>query len=421
MGHVIPKTLLLTGTPPGDSGVGALCLRDFVRQYPAGRIAIAVACPLGKDSAVAEFSYVPSLYVRWPYDSFHGMTGGPLNALRRHAAFRARALVRDRALSRRIIEFARAQHVELVCAVLDTPAMYRIAAPIAAAVGAELVAYVLDPPSGVCLSFGMDRLSRRTATRHFQQAMEHVTRCGVISERMGDEYRLEYGLTPIVLRHSTAEAPERRTPAASRLDPSIVRIGMAGSLYAEREWYTLLSALQSVNWQLAGRRVTLRVLGPTLPRIRLSCPATVEFLGWRDIDDTIAHLAECQFTYLPYWFDPTYQESVRLCFATKLTTYLTAGRPVFYHGPEDAAVMRFCQRFPVAYGCHSLDPAIVASHLEELAGNEALQGRLQAAGRSAVAEELNARVFRERCAELIGVASSDLQRRNAEGQTGIAV
>jgi glycosyltransferase involved in cell wall biosynthesis len=307
----------------------------------------------------------------------------------------------------------------MIWAVLNSPLLFRLASRIGAHLDVPMLGTIWDPPEGIGLHFGLDRLSRRLSRRHFANALRRCTRVSVISERMQAEYRALHGIESIVLRHGIAPREQHRIDAAESSLDGELRIGFCGSLYAHSEWHALLKGLDQLGWQSNGRKIRLIVAGKNVPRVFASSPAQFEFLGWRPMDEVVERLSACHFNYLPYWFHPAYTESVRLCFPTKLTAYLTAGRPVLYHGPRDAAVVDFFSRFPVAECCHSLEAGSVADSIRRLANlpDEAYASMIEA-GRRAVQEELNLDVFLARFCELMGVderpSAQDLGARTAE-------
>jgi hypothetical protein len=304
----------------------------------------------------------------------------------------------DRSVIQDFVRFGRQHRVDKVWAVLNSPLLFRIAPRVAEALNVPLVVMIWDPPEGVGLLFGLDALSRALATKHFGAAMARAERCAVISERMDVEYRVRYGTDNVLVRHGIASSEARRT---RERDESELRIGFCGTLYAEREWQALLTALEQLEWMAEGKPIRLIVAGPRIPPLTSRTPARIDYLGWRNLSDTLDLLAGCHFAYFPYWLDSTYAQSARLCFASKLTTYLTAGLPVLYHGPRDAAVVEFLTRFPAAECCHSVDPAAVARAILALAASERRE-RLATAARLAVSEELNVTIFRRRFHQLIG-------------------
>ena len=186
-------------------------------------------------------------------------------------------------------------------------------------------------------------------------------------------------------------------------------IGFAGSLYASREFEALLAALARVDWRIDGHDVKVKLMGhhgscSLIGRSRMN----LEYLGWRSLEETVDLLAETDVAYLPYWFDPAFSDSVRLCFPNKLTTYLTAGKPVLFHGPADSAPARFFRRFPAGLCCHSLEAPAIIECLRRFVGDRDLYQSAACASQDALDQELNERAFVSHFADLIGVDPADL-------------
>ncbi|MFG0336075.1 MAG: glycosyltransferase [Maioricimonas sp. JB049] len=393
-----PRLLLLARTAPGDGNVGQLFLRDLCRSWPQEKLAFGTVTQSATEEASREFAHVPGLRLVIPELRRVRTRPAAVGAVLSHLAYRAEGWRHDSAVVRDLVRFGRQQNVEKVWAVLDSPMLYRVAPRVAAELDVPLASTIWDPPEGVCLQLGIDRLSRRLARRQFVHALQSSERCGVISERMARAYGRLYGTDNVVVRHgiSAADVCRRERPEDGEL-----HIGFCGSLYAEAEWVTLLQALDHLQWRVGRRRVRLIVAGSRIPVLRSRSAAHVEYLGWRDMHEVVERMANCDFGYFPYWFNEAYADSVRLCFGTKLTTYMTAGLPVLYHGPRDAALVDFFGRFDVANCCHQLDPVRLSQTIEQMA-DPASRACMANEVERAVAEELNERVFHERFRELVG-------------------
>ena len=415
----IPRVLLLTGTPPSSAGVGGIFLNDLCLSYPSESISCFALPSFGYDTSLENSNRFPITSVHRPTENgllgpgryVARLTGFPqleyyiagLVTLPLHQYIRN---VRVPALTKHAVQFARQQRVEIVWAILNHPTLIYLAHRVAAALHVPLVFTVWDPPERFAVELGLDSLTFRILLRDFAKTLSTAVRCSVASEEMQIEYKKRYGIESVVLIHGIH--PKLRHPAAKELawkDRFI--IGVAGSLYASREWQALLSALSSVNWRFDGRDVTVRVLGAGLS-LRALGKVRVEYLGWRSVEETIDLLSQVDVTYLPYWFDERYSLSARLCFPNKLATYLAAGRPVLFHGPEDSSPAQFFRRFPVGLCCHSLMESQIIGSLRRLATDRELYASAAQAGQRAQDEELNLNVFLRRFAALIGVEESEL-------------
>jgi hypothetical protein len=310
-------------------------------------------------------------------------------------------------LVRKAVRYAKEQHIGIVWAVLDNPTLIYLARRVAAALSVPLVVTVWDPPERFAVDRGMDVFSKKLLLHEFAKTLHAADRCSVASEGMQEEYKRRYGIESVVLIHGVH--PDLRRPAAKKLNRADqFVIGIAGSLYAVQEWQALLSALSSVDWRLDGREVSLRLLGSDIWVHAPPGKMHIEYLGWRSLEETIDIMSQVDVTYVPYWFDKNYSLAVRLCFPNKLTTYLAAGRPVFFHGPEDSSPASFFRRFPVGLCCHSLEPKEIIQSLMRFVSDEEFYARAAAAGQVALDQELNLRVFLDHFAHLIGIDKGDL-------------
>jgi hypothetical protein len=163
-----------------------------------------------------------------------------------------------------------------------------------------------------------------------------------------------------------------------------------------------MGALSSVGWKIRGREVVVRVLSSSL-EVRASGPVRVEFLGWHSTTDALRVLSQCDVCYVPYWFDKAFEPGVELSFPNKVSLYLAAGRPIFFHGPRESTPTHFLERWPVGVSSHSLDAEAIVAALTTAATDARFHDRAAAAIPDALGAELGMHVFRRRFAEFLGV------------------
>jgi hypothetical protein len=210
-----------------------------------------------------------------------------------------------------------------------------------------------------------------------------------------------YGIDFVVIRAGVATALKKRWQEWSE-DGEHYVIGFAGSLYATDAWEALLQALHSVGWRIAGRTVIIRMFGQHL-QITTRQPVRVDYMGWRSAEEMIELLGDVDVCYLPYWFGAEHELEVQLAFPGKLSTYLGAGRPVFFHGPGYASVAAFFKRFPAGLCCHSLSETEIVAGLSRLATDGEFRRLAWQAAERALEQELSMTVFQQRFARLIGI------------------
>ena len=117
-------------------------------------------------------------------------------------------------------------------------------------------------------------------------------------------------------------------------------------------------------------------------------------------------MATCDFAYLPYWFDGDFRDSVRLCFPTKLGTYLSSGVPILYHGPRNSSPTQFLERYPAGVCCHSNARSEIIDALACFTRDPKRYQDMNAAGQVALDEALNYELFRLGFHQLLGFTES---------------
>lgn len=399
MTGVPARVLLLSRTPPGHAGVGGVFLDELWDAYPPDRIAGFIVARSRWHLPEPDRARVAG--VRAP-SSRNTDRWGRLGSL---AGWLVRRIVERpaiRTILEHAVDFGEEHRSEVLWAIFNDPLVIRLAPRLAERLGVPLRPLVWDPPEALATKLGLDAGSRRALLDDFRRALESVERCGVASEPMGELYRGRFDVEPVVLIHGVP-AELRRPPAAAPRTPDELILGFAGSLYAEAEWRALAAALDSVGWTVAGRAVRVRVLSHGAEFLD-DLGDRVERLDWRSLPEVIEVLAETtDAAYLPYWLDPVHDISVRLCFPNKLTTYLAAGRPVFFHGPAGSSPDRFFDRYPVGPRCHTHDAGEILDALGTLADPNAYRTAARTAAR-AVAEELSPEIFHRRFRWLVEIA-----------------
>lgn len=398
----VPRILLLTGTPPGDGGVGELYLRDLCQAYPHGHLSCFAV--LDRDRAVhssPDLSFLPSRIVRRSSERVVRPFGNGIGRLIALQRFFYRRWVEEAGLFASAVQFGQQQCVDLVWAVLNRPVMYRLASAVADRLGVPLVTTVWDPPERITGDLWYGRLLGRVCLRDFDRAVSQSLRCATASDEMRTEYAAKYGVATIAMPHGIS-LEQCRPPATAVNADDRFTIGFAGSLYASREWSSLLSALSHANWRVDNKHVIVRLLAAEV-NLAGHHGAHIEYYGWRPMPEVIQLLAGADINYLPYWFDPYYRASVRLCFPAKFTSYLASGRPIFYHGPLDSSPTKFIDRYPVGICCHSIEPEHIVEIIEHMASDAVSYARMTRAGQDALHEELSLEIFLRRFATLVNV------------------
>ena len=394
------RILLLTGTAPKPDGVGGIILHDLAKFLPPGTLSVAYvldAAGSTRDETTPDgdpMRVLPVPFQRRPKSRW-GRPGRALDwmamrkANRRHVSAAVRACV----------EYARAQGVDEVWAVLDTPAATAMAAPVAKALGLPLRATVWDDVEHNVRHFGLDRFTAARFRKDFGDAIRSSERVAVIGETMQAEYERLHGKRGVILRHGAEQA---FTPDVQRQQREELRIGFAGSVSARSAFECLLKALDRLGWLIDGREVTLVLMGQRFD-LWSNVPRRIECLGYRSVDDTIRILSACDVNFLPQPFEPDWRAFAELSFPSKLTTYLAAHVPILLHAPQHASLPAFFARYPFGGYCDTLDVDQLASMLSKLCSDEGLRASACDAARRALDDEFSVARFRSSFADFIGM------------------
>jgi hypothetical protein len=354
------RILLLTGTAPGEPGVGGVILRDLVRIAGAEHCQCCWLSPRhgGRQPFLPELATTvhPRRY-ETGYRPFKGLGGEVISSL-------ALQLLRPRMIRdacRTVETIAKARRPDYILAVLESPAAIQVALAVHQRTGIPLRSIVWDDVDLFCRQGMFDRWTRARIERDFGRVLKASERVAVICENMQRDYRQHYGIESQILRHGIPSDPAVGTSDARSRDYSV--IGFAGSVTAPDCLQSLVQALDQTDWQFNGSDVALRLVGA---RYLLDSrkPQRIEYFGWRTVTETRALLADCDVLYLPQSFEPESRKFSELSFPTKLSTYVASGRPILLHAPHYASLTEVWSQFELGPACHVTDPTAVRQVLE---------------------------------------------------------
>ena len=393
------KTLLYSGTIPGEQGVGGIVLNDLCEALGKDRIQCFAA--MNRGSHRLDFSGNPYFIggeerrFETAYRPIPGMAGSLISSL----AYRTKFLRHANQIAKRAVDAGREFSADVVWAVLDCPALIVTAKKVANRLGVPLHILVWDAPELLARQLGHCSRTTSMIIKSFRDCLENADRIAVAGESMRDAYQEQYGVQSIVLRHGLPLRSEQKT------EPSVVNsdqilIGYAGSITASDTFQNLMEALASCNWSIGGKQVVLRIIGARY-QLEPRGPQRIEYYGWQPAGKPLELLRECDLLYLPQPFDQNNRELAELSFPTKLTTYLAAQQPVLLHAPDHASVVPFFGKYPFGIWCNSLDKKQLLSGIDTfLKDQNAVQSAIDS-GQRAVTEELNADVFVRRFGEFM--------------------
>lgn len=393
-----PRILTLSGTIPGEPGVGGVILNDLMTQLPSGTL----QCIPAPSQQVVELGWLdraPELagHVVRRFETGWRPVRGIAGEIIGRAACIAKFNSHCRQITDQICRHPAAASCDIVWSILDCPTVIQVASDVASRLRKPMVALVWDAPELLVNSLTMDRWSGAAMQNRFAAIMRSADRVGVICEQMQQAYQKQFGGDKyVVLRHGIRD--ELWKNATHDLERLI--IGFAGSITAAQPFRQLIAALDEHNWTVNGKHVTLRLIGS---RYTLDSRKAqhIEFFGWRSLDETVRLLSECHLAYLPQPFENHLRPLAELSFPTKLTTYLAAGCPVLLHAPEYGSVVPFMTQHSIGVGCQSLATEEIAAALSQL--DRQSRPDLSSAIDRTRRDEFSSDTFLQRFRQLIGV------------------
>ena len=172
-------------------------------------------------------------------------------------------------------------------------------------------------------------------------------RFGFVSDGMRELYEHRYGARGAVIIHGVH--PSLAHPASPREEGKGGHVlGFAGSLHCKREWNAFVNAVSTWNGTRPDE-ITVRFIG-RFPRFGAHQAPFVELLGMMSMGNTVDALSKSHGAYVPYWFSDRDAAVAKTAFPSKISAYVAAGVPVFYHGPAESTPANFLRAVP-ASGC----------------------------------------------------------------------
>ena len=223
-----------------------------------------------------------------------------------------------------------------------------------------LLTQVWDDVAHLCLQRRLDRLTRFRTMRRFGQVLGESARTAVISESMAAAYSTRYGARCEVIQHGASDQ------TTARINPTSSEefvIGFSGGMYCPSAWKSFFEALAHLNWQAGGKRLRLVVMSGQISFSTHSL-ANVEYLGWRPDKEVQERLSRCDLLYLPQPFEHFQRPLAELSFPTKLSAYVSTGRPILVHGPPYASVVGFNETHPLGICCTTTDSVWIGETID---------------------------------------------------------
>lgn len=285
-------------------------------------------------------------------------------------------------LASSLLPFAKKCGTSQFWVLLEGQSMIRIAYNLLAMTQVPVHVQVLDPPASWLRAHGLDDVSIEEVSGKFHEVMQRARSCAAASWVMAETYKARYGLKTVPVMPSLPGCLAR-PPASPNSNEQTIKIGVAGQIYARKEWDALLTCLDSLHWQVGNRQVEIHAHAQNVPEVTSQHKSKIQFHPWQITKDLIRALSKYDLMYCAYSFDSSFREDAELCFPSKISTYLAAGRPVFFHGPSYASPSRFLTEQRAGIVCNSFDPDDLGRNLCRALTDNALYETVAQNGRRA--------------------------------------
>jgi hypothetical protein len=365
------NVLLLTDIPPSVNYSGGIVLDQLCRFLPKGSVYCFLVKELGLNPIISnELNWIKTEMHQKPFEYsgkvLTGIAGESISFVYENIV----AKYKIRGLVNKATYFGRSIGAEVLWCVLQGQTMIRLALPVARALDIPLLVQVWDPPFWWLRDRNVNRYTFNQVIQEFENILRNCSGCACASWVMSEDYRKFYGTRAIPflpsidlsLVHNPAEKPNNN---------NYINIGVAGQLYAKREWETLLSLMNDMNWEICGKYVIITFIGrPTDMTVKEN--SNIILKGWRTQRETIQILSEADLLYCPYWFDKNFEIEAKHSFPSKLITYFAAGRPVVFHGPIYSSPSVFIKNTDTAVLCNTLSKDDLLNCIESLVTSNSL-------------------------------------------------
>jgi glycosyltransferase involved in cell wall biosynthesis len=395
----LPKILVLGNSLPGSRDGGGVVRDEVLKRYPKDRyVCAAIEHSEGwrtEDGVPGSVEGIPCILC--PLVPRLSLRGARFYMpLLRFIGFRLVAPWRIR----QIVKFGKRHRVDLVWAELQYDALL-IAQKVAEGLGVPFVGTIWDDPEGWLRDLGYHRSYHKLIQVRFRDALKAARYLSTAGEAMQKAYEQEYGVKSVILRHGF-EKPVLSSKGRKQNDDIV--IGFVGSLYGRDAWEAFLSAIARMNESGRFPQIKIRIFGSSnFPYDQNG--VQIEQKGWQPAELMLQEIAETDFCYLPYWFEPKKRRHVELSFPNKFETYIATGRPIFYHGPDYAGIVETIKQYGVGLCVHSLELQEIGLALKKMIKDYSLRESFSQAAINAFHKEFNANIMIRNYAELIGADS----------------
>lgn len=346
-----PKRIaIVTASPPGENGVGQNYMRDLVDAIgPQHTHVFAILKQESEWRSEDRASSAANTLLSRRYEYPRGFGPGRLHHWTANLAFRTFTVPHARGLSQQIAQQLAAHQCDTVLVVLESPLLMLIGECLGHQIvenrlNASLRLLVWDHPEHIAAAFGHRGRRASRIQLAFRRVVAQAAGGLTVAPALKDLVKEINPSLPIDIFRSPSsftESPSDEQPINNDPSQAPFVFGFAGSVTAPDELESFQRCLDQMDWQVDGRPIVFRLFGK---RFTLSASArrNVQYCGFLPTQsDVVRALGSCDVCFLPQPFSADQRLVAEYSFPTKLSSYLSSGRPVLVFAPPYASLAKF--------------------------------------------------------------------------------
>lgn len=336
------KTLILTSTVPGSGGVGDIYIKNIISDLDK--------------SLFVRFSIVKKQSTK--FDSiWEGIDSQVIQIDKSHypimsTYYLTKFLKSDmQEIASKLILFIQREHIDKIWVTLSSPEIIMLISDIGKKTGVKIYTTIWDVPEYLLQNLHVDPVLSNIIMDKFEVVLNDSYKVSVIEEGMRDYLNEKIRSKSIIVRNGV-DYPFIDT--VNKRNNSSIRIVFAGSIYAKKEWNSLVESLKKCDFKINGKLVELVCIGK-IPRYGIKKDSRIDFKGFMSNEDVLTILSSCDIGYVPYWFSKNKNIVVKTSFPGKIASYVAASLKILFHGPEISSVRHYIDSCQFGICCHTLN------------------------------------------------------------------
>ncbi|WP_440885586.1 hypothetical protein [Vibrio campbellii] len=349
------KILILTSTVPGSGGVGDIYIKNIISGFEASKfMRVSIIKGVKKDFSC----------------SWEGMQSNVINIKKSHYPIVSSYLFNKfskndiNELSKKLINYIDELEVDKIWVTLSSPEVITLISEVARVRKIKIYSTIWDVPEYLLQNNNFDPILKRKIKATFNEVLECSEKISVIDEGMKSYLAPELQKKSIIIRNGVT-FPQDYSLNEKRKEQDVIKIAFAGSIYAKKEWNALIRSLISCNFTINNKRVEVVCIG-RLPRFGIVKDRRIEFLPFMPNDEVLKVLSQCDIGYVPYWFSNRKRLIVTTSFPGKVSSYISVGLKILFHGPEISSVNDFLLNTNVGVSCVRTDKNNILTSISEV-------------------------------------------------------